>query len=1423
MEGSLKKEFYELVCTNSSAFDFSQTAGLDGLWYWDIERSDQCWANPKFWHTLGYDTDYNFTENRTWEDYISPECLVSVQKNMREYLKNRNTDTYDQVLSYLHKDGHVIQMRCQGMTVRDKTGKPIRMLGAHTRDTAEKPTGVLQHILDKKSIYVIKTDMEGRYTYVNDYFCDQLNVKREDVIGQISMVHILPMDHEKCIRVVERCIAEPEKPVKIFLRKPKPGGGIFTNQWEFTAITDQNNVPQEILCIGWDVSEKEQIESEIKALFDLSNDLLVVANFGGYFERLNPKWVDLTGFSLEELTSQPFVNFVHPEDRDKTSEETVLHAQGGEVMQRFENRYRCKDGKYVWLEWNSNTNVASRKIYAVARDITLNKRKEQLRERVASSLLKASKNSTLQKKSLERFLHDLTEDAFTTLDLTQFSIWFYEDNGESMRCHYFSSELQINLKNEVILRSHVPDYFEELDKERVLALSDIVEDPRTKDLEGYANRTGIRATLDVQVYQGVTPIGVLCAENETARKWLYEEESYLNNLAEIIATALVTQKRKESEERYRSAVDALSEGLVVQDLEDNILAANQAAANILGLSMEQLLGKSSYDPHWKATNIDDSPLEPTQHPSVITNRTGKPVDNFLMNVNTGEGERRIISINSRPIKNDQDEMYSVVVSFSDVTIEKSALNELRLSNKFLNLAQKVAKTGHYRFFPFQNRWESSEELNRILGIDKSYTRSVESWAALIHPEESRAVVAYLMKEVLEERQRFNRRYRIIHQVTGEIVWIDMNGTLIENDKKEVVEMFGTVQDVTEQQRRERELAEEARGVLQSAADNIPGLMYQYILHPDGTDSLPYASKGLEDLFEVGQEAINSKGYSLWERVYAEDNPKVKQSIVRSAKTLENWEVEFRLQMDDGRIKWIIGRGTPQKRSNGDICWNSIALDITSQREAERELRENTLLLNSINQNINEGIYRSDKHSLVYANESFVRMFRYDSIDEVMEIDPVAFYANPDDRQELREQLVVRENKLGGKEVRFVRKDGSTFWASVNVTCSVDENGDEIFDGAIRDITTQKQAEEKLLQSEQKFRFLVEKITDIVVLWNKSFQAEYISPAVEYLLGYTSEEYKNFNLVRHIPKEDRRKVLDAMRQIREGDGYLDLDHRILRKDGKVVWLRNQVRAFRDQHGEIMNILTNSHDITELVKRQEELRKLVQTTTTQNNRLKEFSYITSHNIRSSVANLLGLTDLLNSDPGNPQYVKMINQSTNRLDKTIKNINILLQIEQDSKLLEQRVINVLEAVERALNQNTKFIQEQNAVIEVDVPQTLNIYTIPVYIDSIIQNLITNALKYGITPISQKIKICAYIRDKDFCLEVQDHGRGIDLDRDGDQLFKLGTRLHDVSTGQGLGLYMSKRHSVIMGGRIDVKSKVNHGTTFCLYLPAAPLVEDK
>ncbi len=133
----LKKELYELVKKDEKIFDFIQESSIDGLWYWDLDKPENEWMNPKFWTTLGYNADEMPHLSSAWQQIINPEDLKLAIENVKKHIENP-LHPYDQIVRYTHKKGHTVWIRCKGLVIRDENNVPMRMLGAHIDITKEK-------------------------------------------------------------------------------------------------------------------------------------------------------------------------------------------------------------------------------------------------------------------------------------------------------------------------------------------------------------------------------------------------------------------------------------------------------------------------------------------------------------------------------------------------------------------------------------------------------------------------------------------------------------------------------------------------------------------------------------------------------------------------------------------------------------------------------------------------------------------------------------------------------------------------------------------------------------------------------------------------------------------------------------------------------------------------------------------------------------------------------------------------------------------------------------------------------------------------------------------------------------------------------------------------------------------------------------
>jgi signal transduction histidine kinase len=218
---------------------------------------------------------------------------------------------------------------------------------------------------------------------------------------------------------------------------------------------------------------------------------------------------------------------------------------------------------------------------------------------------------------------------------------------------------------------------------------------------------------------------------------------------------------------------------------------------------------------------------------------------------------------------------------------------------------------------------------------------------------------------------------------------------------------------------------------------------------------------------------------------------------------------------------------------------------------------------------------------------------------------------------------------------------------------------------------------------------------------------------------------------------------------------------------------------------------------------------------NQQLEQFAFISAHNLRAPVARILGLGHILgisNNDLIEARTIidKMV-VATEELDRVVKDLNTVLDLRRNSSSVIVPV-NLEEELRLVKTNIEKEIEDTKAIFIEDFSKGVTLWTVKPYLDSILLNLICNAIKYRHPGRSPVISIRSEVQGNYFMLTIQDNGLGMDMEQYKDKLFTLYGRFHFHIDGKGMGLYLVKTQMVAMGGKIEVESKLDEGTTFHL-----------
>jgi PAS domain S-box-containing protein len=479
------------------------------------------------------------------------------------------------------------------------------------------------------------------------------------------------------------------------------------------------------------------------------------------------------------------------------------------------------------------------------------------------------------------------------------------------------------------------------------------------------------------------------------------------------------------------------------------------------------------------------------------------------------------------------------------------------------------------------------------------------------------------------------------------------------------------------------------------------------------------------------------------------------------------------------------------------------------------------LLDEVPDLIFKAVYVQGKFSVAYCSES---------VRELYEMTPKEFKAkpkiflderiHPDDRPAFNKKLEVSKKKLVRYEYeyRVHLPIKGLRWMRITGKPELQLDGSIYFYTRVSDITDLKSQEERLLISEERFEFAMEAASEGVWDWNINTNEVYLSAQLSKMIGGEDKVMyvrNTFWKERIHPEDMVSYEKNKQDHLQNRTPNFESIYRILTYTGQYRWVMSRGKALNfDENNIPQRAIGTLKDITHLKEKEIELGNTINIIGNQNNRLSNFAHIVSHNLRSHASNLKMLLDLFKnaSNDERDEMLEHLEGISDGLTITITHLKELVEIQTEIKISRDD-LNLRHYLKNILTILHNEITKHCVTVEINIPLDVTVNYNPAYLESILLNFTTNAIKYSSPDRKPVIAFDLGIEKGVKVLSVTDNGVGLDLKKHKNALFGMYKTFHKHQNSRGIGLFITKNQVEAMGGKIKVYSEVNKGTTFKIY----------
>jgi two-component system CheB/CheR fusion protein len=343
--------------------------------------------------------------------------------------------------------------------------------------------------------------------------------------------------------------------------------------------------------------------------------------------------------------------------------------------------------------------------------------------------------------------------------------------------------------------------------------------------------------------------------------------------------------------------------------------------------------------------------------------------------------------------------------------------------------------------------------------------------------------------------------------------------------------------------------------LDAVTENLPLAIFQYKLNPEGKDKVLFLNEGSRKLWGLEAQAAMDDTSKIWSKVLEEDATGLSESIQASAKSLSNWNYEWRVEHPELGLRWHRGFGKPSKIEDDSVIWNTIVLDITTEKLSQLALGEREQDFKNLFDNVNNLSTKGfDKDGNIrFWNKASEKLYGF-SEEEVLGKNIFDIIIPKEKRQVFEEamrRLIKTKKSQPAEEFNYIHKNGEITPVLSNITIIENSVGEKEFFLFDIDISPQIKIKEALKKSEAELKKILDSSMDMIFTIDSQGNFIKVSKACEFLLGYSPEELEGKAFMNFVVEEDITKTEEAAEMIMKGNAYTNFENRYRRKNGESI--------------------------------------------------------------------------------------------------------------------------------------------------------------------------------------------------------------------------------------------------------------------------------